>query len=99
MHLSKLIKEPLEYEVDNELLEKLKKEFYSNREDYSPELITQIAANKSRNSVILNRLKEIFPTQLSEEALANIAEDLYLHAISELRMDEENLKKTIIEIK
>lgn len=57
--LSKLIKEPLEYEVDNELLEKLKKEFYSNREDYSPELITQIAANKSRNSVILNRLKEL----------------------------------------
>ena len=57
--LSKLIKEPLEYEVDDELLEKLKKEFYSNREDYSPELITQIAANKSRNSVILNRLKEL----------------------------------------
>lgn len=57
--LSKLIKEPLEYEVNNDLLEKLKKEFYSNREDYSPELITQIAANKSRNSVILNRLKEL----------------------------------------
>ena len=57
--LSKLIKEPLEYEVNSELLEKLKKEFYSNREDYSPELINQIASNKSRNSVILNRLKEL----------------------------------------
>ncbi len=57
--LSKLVKEPLEYEVDNDLIEKIKKEFYSNREDYSPELITQIAANKSRNTVILNRLKEL----------------------------------------
>ncbi len=57
--LSKLVKEPLEYEVDNDLIEKIKNEFYSNREDYSPELITQIAANKSRNTVILNRLKEL----------------------------------------
>lgn len=57
--LSKLIKEPLEYEIDDELIEKIKREFNSNREDYSTELINQIATNKSRNIVILNRLKEL----------------------------------------
>ena len=57
--LSRLIKEPLEYEVDEKILEKLKLEFDSNREDYSPELIGHIAANKSRNTAILNKLKEL----------------------------------------
>lgn len=57
--LSRLIKEPLEYEIDPHMLDKLKKEFNSSREEYSPALINQIASNKSRNAVILNRLKEL----------------------------------------
>lgn len=57
--LSRLTKEVLQYEVDDELLDKLRKEFLSKKEDYTPEVINQIAANKSRNTVILNRLKEL----------------------------------------
>lgn len=57
--LSRLIKEPLVYKVDSDIIEALKKEFLSSKEDYSPELIQQIASNKSRNTVILNRLKEL----------------------------------------
>lgn len=57
--LSKLTKEPLEYEIDEDTLVKLKREIISTREDFSPTLLETIASNRSRNTVILNRLKSL----------------------------------------
>lgn len=54
--LSKLEKIELEYQVDPEIVARLQAESKSRREEYSKELIEKIANNRSRNSVILNKL-------------------------------------------
>ena len=57
--LSRLIKQPLTYSVDTEIQEKIEQELKYNREDFSKSLVTKIANNKARNTVILNKLKEL----------------------------------------
>ena len=54
--LSKLNKEELEYIVDEDIIERIKKESNNRREEFSKELIEKIANNRARNSEILNRL-------------------------------------------
>ena len=57
--LSVLIKEQLDYEVSADLIESLRRETASRREEYTDSLITKLATNKARNTVILNRLREL----------------------------------------
>ena len=57
--LSVLIKEQLDYEASPDLIESLKREAASRREEYSETLIKKIATNKARNTVILNKLREL----------------------------------------
>lgn len=57
--LSVLIKEQLDYEVSPDLIESLRRETASRREEYTDSLITKLATNKARNTVILNRLREL----------------------------------------
>lgn len=57
--LSILDKEVLSYNVDPKVIAELKKQFNRNSDDYSDSIIKQIANNRSRNTVILNKLKEL----------------------------------------
>lgn len=57
--LSVLIKEQLDYEASPDLIESLKRESASRREEYSETLIKKLATNKARNTVILNKLREL----------------------------------------
>ena len=57
--LSVLIKEQLDYEASPDLIESLKREVASRREEYSETLIKKLATNKARNTVILNKLREL----------------------------------------
>lgn len=57
--LSKLIKEQLDYDVSTDLIDMLKKEAVSRKEEYSDDLIKRLATNKVRNSAILCRLREL----------------------------------------
>ena len=54
--LSKLIKEQIEYEVPDEIVEEIKKEIISKKEEFSDSLLQKIADNKARNTKILERL-------------------------------------------
>lgn len=57
--LSRLVKEELTYSVDETIKQSLVRELKANREDFSKQLVEKIACNKARNSVILNRLKQL----------------------------------------
>lgn len=57
--LSKIEKEELTYKIDKELLNAIEKEYRSSKEEYSDKIISKIAENRSRNSVIINKLKEL----------------------------------------
>ena len=57
--LSVLIKEQLDYEASSDLIESLRREAASRREEYTETLIKKLATNKARNTVILNRLREL----------------------------------------
>ena len=48
---------------------------------------------KAFQTVIINRLNAIFPEQLSKETINNIAEDLFIYIISELRIDEDDINE------
>ena len=58
-YLAKIISEPLKFELDQAIYEKLKKELSSTREDYSDELLKEIGKNKSRNMKIVEKLQEL----------------------------------------
>ena len=59
--LSVLEKEVLDYEVDENILKEIKKQINSDSlDEFTPKLLEKIANNKARNSVILNRLKELY---------------------------------------
>ena len=49
----------MDYEVSADLIESLRRETASRREEYTDSLITKLATNKARNTVILNRLREL----------------------------------------
>lgn len=55
-YLAKLEREMLEFNLDPDIYEKLRKEYSSKDEDYSDELLKEISLNKSRNTMIVNRL-------------------------------------------
>lgn len=57
--LSVLIKEQLDYEASPDLIESLRREAASRREEYTETLIKKLATNKARNTVILNKLREL----------------------------------------
>ncbi|MBQ2964188.1 MAG: DEAD/DEAH box helicase [Clostridia bacterium] len=57
--LSKLIKEELKYEVPDDLIEEIRKEARNKNEMFSDSLIEKIARNKARNTVILEKLKQL----------------------------------------
>ena len=57
--LSKLIKEELKYDVPEDLIDEIRKEAHNKNEKFSDELIEKIAKNKARNSVILEKLKQL----------------------------------------
>lgn len=55
--LSKLQREELDYQLSLDILEKLEKQINNNRDEYSDDLIKEIAVNKSRNMKIIEKLK------------------------------------------
>ena len=57
--LSVLIKEQLDYEASADLIESLRREAASRREEYTDTLLGKLATNKARNTAILNRLREL----------------------------------------
>ena len=57
--LSVLIKEQLDYDVSADLLDSLRRETSSRREEYTETLLKKLATNKARNTAILNRLREL----------------------------------------
>ncbi len=58
-YLSKIVTEPLEFELDPLTYEKLKKEYFGKRDDYSDSLLMEIGLNKSRNMLIVEKLQEL----------------------------------------
>lgn len=58
--LSILEKEVLEYTVDDSVFDEIKKQLNNNEDDFSYKLIEKIANNKARNTVILNKLKDLY---------------------------------------
>ena len=58
-YLSRIVVEPLKFELDPVVYEKLKKEFASKRDDYSESLLKEIGLNKSRNMIIVEKLQEL----------------------------------------
>ncbi len=57
--LSVLKKEQLDYEVSADLIESLRRESASRREEYTDTLLGKLATNKARNTAILNKLREL----------------------------------------
>lgn len=57
--LSKLIKEELKYDVPDDLIKEIRKEARNKNETFSDSLIEKIARNKARNTVILEKLKQL----------------------------------------
>lgn len=57
--LSVLLKEQLDYEASAELIESLRREAASRREEYTDTLLGKLATNKARNTAILNRLRDL----------------------------------------
>lgn len=57
--LSVLIKEQLDYEASADLIESLRREAASRREEYTDTLLGKLATNKARNAAILNKLREL----------------------------------------
>lgn len=57
--LSVLIKEQLDYEASADLIESLRRESASRREEYTDTLLEKLATNKVRNTAILNKLREL----------------------------------------
>ena len=58
-YLSRINVDPMRFELDAEVYKKLKAEFHSSREDYSPEILQEIGLNKSRNIKIVEKLREL----------------------------------------
>ena len=58
-YLSKIVAEPIKFELDQVTYSKLKKEFDSKRDDYSDALLKEISLNKSRNMIIVEKLQEL----------------------------------------
>ncbi len=58
-YLARIIAEPLQFQLDAEIYEKLKKEFLGKRDDYSEALLKEIGLNKSRNMKIVEKLQEL----------------------------------------
>ncbi len=58
-YLSRIIAEPLKFELDSATYEKLKKEYLGKRDDYSDALLKEIGLNKSRNMLIVEKLQEL----------------------------------------
>lgn len=58
-YLSKIIKETLDYAVDDEIANAIRKEMGNKADGFSSELIMKIATNRARNIKIVERLKEL----------------------------------------
>lgn len=58
-YLAKLLREVIKFELDTDVYNKIKSEYFSKRDDYSEDLIKQISLNKSRNILIVDKLKEL----------------------------------------
>ena len=58
-YLARIVPEPLQFQLDADIYEKLKKEFLGNRDDYSEKLLKEIGLNKSRNMLIVEKLQEL----------------------------------------
>lgn len=58
-YLSRILIEPLKFELDKVTYEKLKKEFMGKNDDYSDALLREIGLNKSRNKIIVEKLQEL----------------------------------------
>lgn len=58
-YLSRIIAEPLKFELDQAIYDKLKKEYLGKRDDYSDKLLREIGLNKSRNLLIVEKLQEL----------------------------------------
>lgn len=58
-YLSHIVSEPLKFVLDQATYEQLKKEFLGRKADYSEDLLKKIGLNKSRNMIIVEKLKEL----------------------------------------
>lgn len=58
-YLSKIIVKPLQFILDQSIYVKLKREFLGTRDDYSEALLKEIGLNKSRNILIVEKLREL----------------------------------------
>ena len=58
-YLSRIVSEPIKFELDKEIYDKLKKEFLNTKGDYSEKILKEIGLNKSRNIVIVEKLQEL----------------------------------------
>lgn len=58
--LSVLIKEQLDYDASPELIDALRREAATRREEYTEALLKKLATNKARNTAILNKLRELY---------------------------------------
>ena len=57
--LSRLRKEELSYEIDEEIRNEIERQLKNNSDNFDENLITKISMLKARNIVILNKLKEL----------------------------------------
>ncbi len=58
-YLARIVPESLQFQLDAEIYEKLRKEFLGKRDDFSEKLLKEIGLNKSRNMLIVEKLQEL----------------------------------------
>lgn len=58
-YLSRIVAEPLKFELDQATYEQLKKEYLGKKADYSDDVLKKIGLNKSRNMLIVEKLQEL----------------------------------------